>query len=82
MCAFGLRRGTGYPLSAQKYIIENCPVKIDTCLSYCHYSMNDSTLLDFLPYLQEKGIGLINASVGTIAGLFIVLEHVVALLMS
>lgn len=29
--------------------------------------MNDSTLLDFLPYLAEKKIGLINASVVFIA---------------
>lgn len=31
-------------------------------LSYCHYSINDSTLDDLMPYLKSKGIGVISAS--------------------
>lgn len=54
---------TGFPLSIHKQMIENSPVPIDTCLSYCHYSMNDTSLLsDLLPFLKKKGIALINAS--------------------
>lgn len=54
---------TGFPLAAHKLMIERSPVKIDTCLSYCHYSLNDTSLVDdLLPFLEAKGIGLINAS--------------------
>ena len=35
---------------------------MDTVLSYCHYSLNDQTLADMVPYLKEKGVGIINAS--------------------
>lgn len=35
---------------------------VDTILSYCHYSLNDQTLADMIPYLKEKRVGIINAS--------------------
>lgn len=35
---------------------------VDTILSYCHYSLNDQTLADMIPYLKEKKVGIINAS--------------------
>ena len=35
---------------------------VDTVLSYCHYSLNDQTLADMIPYLKEKNVGIINAS--------------------
>ena len=35
---------------------------VDTVLSYCHYSLNDQTLADMIPYLKEKRVGIINAS--------------------
>jgi len=37
-------------------------VEIDAIISYCHYSLNDTALLGLLPLLQQKGIGLVNAS--------------------
>ena len=36
---------------------------VDTVLSYCHYSLNDMTLASLLPYLEEKSVGVINASI-------------------
>ncbi len=54
----------GYPLDAHKYMLDHSSVKVDTALTYCHYSMNDTTLLDFLPYYKSKNVGVINASVG------------------
>eukprot|EP00887_Chlorella_sp_A99_P002276 scaffold10.g2276.t1 len=39
------------------------PGSVDTILSYCHYTPSDRTLLDLIPYLQERGVGIINASV-------------------
>ncbi|GMI71990.1 L-galactose dehydrogenase [Hibiscus trionum] len=38
------------------------PATIDVILSYCHYSINDSTLEDLLPYLKTKGVGIISAA--------------------
>lgn len=35
---------------------------LDFILSYCHYSLNDTSLESLLPTLREKGIGVINAS--------------------
>lgn len=47
-----LRRVLGYPLSIQKEIISKYPGKIDTILTYCHYSMNDFSLLNELQWFQ------------------------------
>ena len=35
---------------------------VDVVLSYCHNTLNDSTLLQLLPYFQSKGVGVISAS--------------------
>lgn len=54
---------TGYPLGVLRRLLEESPVPIDTCLSYCHCSLNDATLCpELLPLLEAKGVGLINAS--------------------
>jgi L-galactose dehydrogenase len=37
-------------------------VDVDVILSYCHYSLNDTALLDLLPLLEAKQVGLMNAS--------------------
>jgi len=36
--------------------------ELDAILSYCHYSLNDTTLLDIVPLLEQKQVGLISAS--------------------
>ena len=51
---------TGLPLKIFESILDRAPV--DTILSYCHYSINDTSLESLLPYLEEKGVGIINAS--------------------
>jgi aryl-alcohol dehydrogenase-like predicted oxidoreductase len=51
---------TGYPLRIFRYVLDHA--KIDTILSYNHYSLNDTTLVALLESLEEKGIGVINAS--------------------
>ncbi|XP_071811961.1 uncharacterized protein [Apostichopus japonicus] len=53
---------TGYPVDELKNIYERSTVKIDTILSYCHLTLNDSSLLDHVDYMKDKGVGLINAS--------------------
>jgi L-galactose dehydrogenase len=54
---------TGLPLKVFPSILER--VKrgtVDTILSFCHYELNDDSLADLIPYLKEKGVGIINAS--------------------
>jgi len=51
---------TGLPLKIFRHVLE-CTT-LDTILSYCHYSLNDTTLEELIPYLQEKQVGVINAS--------------------
>ncbi|KAJ4914212.1 L-galactose dehydrogenase [Raphanus sativus] len=54
---------TGLPLSIFTYVLDRVPPgTIDVILSYCHYGINDSTLLDLLPYLKRKGVGVISAA--------------------
>lgn len=53
---------TGYPLENFRTIINRSRVKIDTVLTYCRGSMNDNSVLDYMPFFQEHGIGVINAS--------------------
>ncbi len=51
---------TGLPLRIFRYVSERAG--IDTVLSYCHYSLNDTALETLLPCLNEKGLGIISAS--------------------
>ncbi|KAK7499394.1 hypothetical protein BaRGS_00009369 [Batillaria attramentaria] len=53
---------TGYPLENFRTVLERTTVKVDTILTYCHASMNDNSLADYLPYFKSKGIGVVNAS--------------------
>lgn len=36
--------------------------ELDSVLSYCHYALNDTSLLDIVPLLEQHGVGLVNAS--------------------
>ncbi|KAJ4843102.1 hypothetical protein Tsubulata_002878 [Turnera subulata] len=54
---------TGLPLEIFTYVLDRVPPgSIDVILSYCHFGINDSTLVDLLPYLKSKGVGVISAS--------------------
>ncbi|OXM87250.1 aldo/keto reductase [Paenibacillus rigui] len=55
---------SGLPLQIFRSVL-NAPEAdgfVDSVLSYCHYSLNDTSLLELLPQLDAKGIGLVNAS--------------------
>lgn len=54
---------TGYPVSTLKECIEKSHVPIKTILSYSRFSMIDDTLKDYLVFLKNKNIGVINAAV-------------------
>lgn len=51
---------TGLPLQVFTRVAAQVP--IDTILSYCRYSLNDSSLETIAPLMHEKGIGIISAS--------------------
>lgn len=54
---------TGLPLNAFTYVLDRVPPgSVDVILSYCHYSINDTSLEDLLPYLKSKGVGVITAA--------------------
>ncbi|KAI8471857.1 MAG: L-galactose dehydrogenase [Monoraphidium minutum] len=54
---------TGLPLPALQYVLDRAPPgAVDVVLSYCHCSLNDSSLLGMAPYFRSKGVGLISAS--------------------
>lgn len=51
---------SGLPLPALEKALR--AKALDVVLSYCHYSLNDNTLLGLLPIIKQRGTGLINAS--------------------
>jgi aryl-alcohol dehydrogenase-like predicted oxidoreductase len=54
---------TGLPLRVFPGILDKVgPNLVDTILSFCHYELNDDSLLGLLPYLDKKRVGVINAS--------------------
>jgi len=54
---------TGLPLVMFVRVAEQIVAgTIDTILSYCHYELNDTSLLAILPAMEQRGIGVINAS--------------------
>lgn len=54
---------TDLQLENLKWVIEHSkPGTVESVLNFCHYCLNDDKLLDFLPFFEERGIGVINAS--------------------
>src|SRR5437016_7967131 len=51
---------TGFPLKIFKYILDRA--ELDCVLSYCHYSLNNTSLLGLIPWLKTRGVGIMNAS--------------------
>lgn len=51
---------SGLPLKIYHTVLDRIP--LDTILSYCHYCLNDDSLAEHLPYFQQKGVGVVNAS--------------------
>lgn len=54
---------TGLPLKIFPAVIDRAPPgAVETILSFCRYELNDTALASLIPYLQQKGVGIINAS--------------------
>ena len=54
---------TDLQLDNLKWVIEHCqqPV-VESILNFCHYTLNDDALTDYLDFFESRGIGVINAS--------------------
>ena len=51
---------SGYPMKLFRHVIERA--ELDVVLSYNHYTLQNTMLLDLVPDLQAKGVGIINAA--------------------
>jgi L-galactose dehydrogenase len=51
---------TGFPLKTYHYVLDRA--EVDTILSYCHYTLADTSFEELLPYLETKNVGIINAA--------------------
>ncbi len=46
-----------------RYVIDHVPAgTVESILSFCHYTLNDDSLTDYLDYFESKNTGVINAS--------------------
>jgi aryl-alcohol dehydrogenase-like predicted oxidoreductase len=54
---------TGLPLKKIKYLIDLAdPGLVELVLTFCHYTLQDDSLLDYLEYFNRRNVGVINAS--------------------
>jgi len=46
-----------------RYVIEQVPAgTVESILSFCHYTLNDDSLTDYLDFFEAHNVGVINAS--------------------
>ncbi|MDO4165023.1 MAG: aldo/keto reductase [Bacteroides sp.] len=54
---------TDLQLENLKWVIEHsAPGVVESVLNFCHYSLNDEKLTDYLDFFEAHGVGIINAS--------------------
>jgi len=51
---------SGYPMEVFRYVLDRA--EIDVVLSYNHYTLQNTMFADLVPYLQSKGVGIMNAA--------------------
>src|SRR5277367_1463082 len=51
---------SGYPMNVFKYVLDR--TDLDVILSYNHYTLQNTMLADLAPYLNAKGVGIMNAA--------------------
>ena len=51
---------SGYPMHIFRWILDRAP--LDVVLSYSHYTLQNTMFADLVPYLQSKGVGIMNAA--------------------
>jgi aryl-alcohol dehydrogenase-like predicted oxidoreductase len=46
-----------------KWVVEHAPAgTVESILNFCHYSLNDTLLADYLGFFEQHNVGVINAS--------------------
>ena len=54
---------TDLQLQNLKWVIEHCEKgTVESILNFCHYSLNDTLLTDYLDFFEQHSVGVINAS--------------------
>ena len=61
---------TDLQLENLKWVIEKCEAQttpdqkpmVESVLNFCHYTLNDDSLKDYLDFFESHGIGVVNAS--------------------
>jgi aryl-alcohol dehydrogenase-like predicted oxidoreductase len=51
---------SGYPMKIFRQVLEQ--TDLDFVLSYNHYTLQNTMLADLTPYLQQRGVGILNAA--------------------
>ena len=51
---------SGYPMKMFKFVLDQ--TDLDVILSYNHYTLQNTMLSDLVPYLKERGVGIMNAA--------------------
>jgi L-galactose dehydrogenase len=51
---------SGYPMKIFRYVLDRAP--LDVILSYNHYTLQNTMLANLVPYLKQKGVGIMNAA--------------------
>jgi aryl-alcohol dehydrogenase-like predicted oxidoreductase len=51
---------SGYPMKIFHYVLDRAD--LDVVLSYNHYTLQNTMFGDLVPYLKEKGVGVMNAA--------------------
>lgn len=52
---------TDLQLENLKWVVERSE-GVESILNFCHYTLNDDALTDYLDYFEKKGVGILNAS--------------------
>lgn len=54
---------TDLQLENLQWVIDHvAPGTVESILNFCHFTLNDDKLLDYLDYFEQRGIGVINTS--------------------
>jgi len=51
---------SGYPMKLFRTVLDHA--ELDVILSYNHYTLQNTMLADLVPYLKQKGVGIMNAA--------------------
>jgi aryl-alcohol dehydrogenase-like predicted oxidoreductase len=52
---------TDLQLQNLKWVVERCE-GVESILNFCHYTLNDDALADYVGFFEEHGVGIVNAS--------------------